>query len=86
MLNCCRPTHLDFTYLDLKYPAATGEMQLLGAIRDYYNHFYGSHITTDNICVFAGGRAAIYATLAFLQQGVKVLVEETEYTPYCMTD
>ena len=76
------PLSIDFTYADLKYPAATGEQVLLNAIRDYYNHFYGSSITTDNICVFAGGRPAIYATLAFLKHNVKVLVEETEYTPY----
>ena len=76
------PTHIDFTYTDLKYPQATGEMPLLAAIRDYYNHFYGANIETGNIAIFAGGRPGIYATLAFLQPGFKVLVEETEYTPY----
>jgi len=76
------PSSVSFTYLDLKYPSATGELDLLNAIRDYYNTFYGSNITTDNIAVFAGGRPAIYATLAFLKKDVKVLIEETEYTPY----
>lgn len=76
------PTHIDFTYKDLKYPQATGEPELLGAIRDYYNHFYGANIATENIAVFAGGRPAIYATLAFLKAEIQVLVEETEYTPY----
>lgn len=76
------PTSISFNYADLKYPSATGEAQLLVAIRDYYNHFYGSTITTDNICIFAGGRPGIYATLSFLKPSVKVLVEETEYTPY----
>ena len=76
------PLNISFTYTDLKYPSATGEVALLNAIRDYYNHFYGSNITTDNIAVFAGGRPAIYATLAFLKEDTTVLVEETEYTPY----
>lgn len=76
------PTHIDFTYVDLKYPQATGEAPLLNAIKDYYNHFYGAKIETSNIAVFAGGRPGIYATLAFLDQAQQILVEETEYTPY----
>src|SRR5579862_4129623 len=76
------PTRIDFTYTDLKYPQATGGQELLVAIRDYYNHFYGATITTDNIAIFAGGRPGIYAILAFLKPEWRVLVEETEYTPY----
>lgn len=76
------PTHIDFTYTDLKYPQATGEAPLLDAIKDYYNHFYGAKIETSNIAIFAGGRPGIYATLAFLDPTMQVLVEETEYTPY----
>ena len=76
------PLSIEFNYADLKYPAATGELPLLSAIRDYYNHFYGTSITTDNVAVFAGGRPGIYNTLAFLLPQFKVLVEETEYTPY----
>ncbi len=76
------PTRIDFTYKDLKYPQATGEPEFLAAIRDYYNHFYGANIGTENIAVFAGGRPGIYATLAFLKPEFQVLVEETEYTPY----
>ena len=55
---------------------------LLKAIRDYYNSFYGSNISVDNIAVFGGGRPAVYATIALLQPDVKVLIEETEYTPF----
>jgi aminotransferase len=66
----------------MKYPSATGVDPLLVAIKDYYNHFYQANIETDNIAVFAGGRPAIYATLAFLKQGHTILVEEIEYTPY----
>ena len=76
------PLNISFSYADLKYPSATGEIELLKAIRDYYNHFYGTNISTDNIAVFAGGRPAIYTTLAFLKEHSTVLVEETEYTPY----
>lgn len=76
------PTSVSFTHADLKYPPATGGAELLNAVRDYYNHFYKSKVTTDNIAIFAGGRPAIYAALSFLQPDVRVLVEETEYTPY----
>ena len=76
------PTSITFSNADLKYPPATGGMELLTAIRDYYNHFYGCQISTDNIAIFAGGRPGIYATLAFLNPDYRVLVEETEYTPY----
>lgn len=76
------PTSISFDYLDLKYPSATGVDPLLNAIKNYYKHFYNANIDTDNIAVFAGGRPAIYSTLAFLKANHTVLVEETEYTPY----
>ncbi len=76
------PTSIEFTHADLKYPQATGGIELLTAVRDYYNHFYGANITTDNVAIFAGGRPGIYATLAFLKPEYRVLIEETEYTPY----
>ncbi|MBL8065002.1 MAG: pyridoxal phosphate-dependent aminotransferase [Chthonomonadaceae bacterium] len=76
------PTSISFSHSDLKYPQATGGIELLTALRDYYNHFYGADVSTDNIAVFAGGRPGIYATLAFLKPEYHVLIEETEYTPY----
>jgi len=76
------PTTVELNHLDLKYPKATGEPPLLAAIADYYNHFYAAGITTDNIAVFAGGRPAIFATLAFLLEDTTIAVEATEYTPY----
>ncbi len=76
------PTRIDFTYQDLKYPQATGGHELLTALRDYYNRFYSANLSTDNIAVFAGGRPGIYTTLAFLKPEFRVIVEETEYTPY----
>ena len=76
------PSSVSFGPTDLKYPAATGVEPLRKAICDYYNHFYGAEITPDNVAIFAGGRPAIFASLMFLQSDVKVLIEETEYTPY----
>jgi len=76
------PSSIEFDAQDLKYPPATGTTALLEAIRDYYNHFYDTDLTTDNIAVFAGGRPALFATLSFLQPEFQILIEETEYTPY----
>ena len=76
------PKSIEFDSVDLKYPKATGEPPLLQAIADYYNHFYDAGITSDNVAVFAGGRPAIFATLAFLLDDTTVALEETEYTPY----
>lgn len=76
------PGSIEFDALDLKYPKATGEPALLEAIANYYRHFYGANISTDNVAVFAGGRPAIFATLAFLLDDTTVALEATEYTPY----
>jgi aminotransferase len=76
------PKSIEIESTDLKYPKATGEPPLLKAIADYYKHFYGAGITSDNVAVFAGGRPAIFATLAFLLDDTTVALEETEYTPY----
>jgi aspartate/methionine/tyrosine aminotransferase len=64
------------------YPKADGQPELKQAIVDYYNSTYGSKITKDNVAIFAGGRPALFAALAFLDEDRTVLVEETEYTPY----
>ena len=76
------PHSVSFEAPDLKYPSATGNPALLEAITDYYNEFYDAGISTDNVCVFAGGRPGIFATIAFLQQQFRIFIEETEYTPY----
>jgi aspartate/methionine/tyrosine aminotransferase len=76
------PASIELTAADLKYPAASGTDPLRSAIASYYNHFYGSKLTADNVAVFAGGRPGIFATLMFLRPDVRVLIEETEYTPY----
>ena len=74
--------NVNFSYADVKYPGVTGDLMLRNAIKDYYNHFYGSNIDADNITVFPGGRPAIYSTLCLLKDKLTILVEETEYTPY----
>jgi aspartate/methionine/tyrosine aminotransferase len=76
------PSSIDLVSTDLKYPKATGELELREAIARYYATFYGADITPDHVAVFAGGRPAIFAILAFLEDGTTVAVEETEYTPY----
>ena len=76
------PSSVEFDWQDLKYPSATGVQPLLEAIRDYYNHFYDAGIETENVAVFAGGRPGILASLLFLHEDIKVIIEETEYTPY----
>ena len=76
------PNSIDLVSTDLKYPKATGENELRQAISDYYNTYYDAGITAENVCVFAGGRPGILATLAFLMPDVSIAIEETEYTPY----
>ncbi len=76
------PTSVDITSEDLMYPKADGQPPLRQAIADYYNHFYDAGITADNVAVFAGGRPALFAILAFLLPDTTVALEATEYTPY----
>ncbi len=76
------PGSIHFDYNDLKYPKATGEIELRAAISNYYNEFYDAGITPEHVAVFAGGRPGIFAVLSFLQQDIPVLIEDTEYTPY----
>jgi aminotransferase len=76
------PTQITFTSSDLKYPTATGQLELTTAICNYYNHFYQTNLQNENICIFAGGRCGIYITLSLLQDSYQILLEEAEYTPY----
>ena len=76
------PSHVALDSTDLKYPTATGNLELRQAIARYYNTFYDAGITEEHVAVFAGGRPGIFATLMFLLEGTTVAVEETEYTPY----
>ena len=76
------PDRIDLVSADLKYPKATGELELRERIAAYYNEHYAAGISPDHVAVFAGGRPGILATLAFLERDVGIAVEETEYTPY----
>jgi len=76
------PDRIAITATDRMYPKADGQPPLRRAIADYYNEFYDAGITPDHVAVFAGGRPALFAVLAFLRDDVTVVVEETEYTPY----
>lgn len=76
------PSTIELVSTDLKYPKATGEIELREAIASYYRTFYGADITADHVAVFAGGRPAIWTILSFLLEGTTIAVEETEYTPY----
>jgi aminotransferase len=76
------PEQINIAATDLKYPKATGEIELREAIANYYNEHYAAGITPENVAVFAGGRPGIFAILAFMEQDIRIAVEETEYTPY----
>ena len=76
------PSTVAIDSFDLRYPSATGSPALLSAIVDYYNEFYDANISTRNVCVFAGGKQGIFATISFLSNDYKVIVEQTEYTTY----
>ncbi len=60
------------TISDLKYPKATGEIELRTAISDYYNEHYNAGITPDNVGVFAGGRTGLMACISFLEKDLKL--------------
>jgi aspartate/methionine/tyrosine aminotransferase len=76
------PSSVQVSSDDLRYPKAWGMPALRTAIADYYNTWYGSSITPENVMVFAGGRPAIIAALLFLDPDITIRVAETEYTPY----
>ncbi len=75
-------SHVALDSTDLKYPTATGNLDLRQALARYYNTFYDAGISEDHVAVFAGGRPGIFTTLMFLLEGTTVVLRETEYTPY----
>ena len=76
------PSRIDIVATDLKYPKATGEIELRETIANYYNEHYAAGITPDHVAIFAGGRPGIFAILAFMEGDICIAVDETEYTPY----
>ena len=76
------PSSVDVTWEDRFYPKAWGHALLRDAIIDYYNTYYGSNITPDNVMVFAGGRPGIYAVLAFLKKNIQIRIGNVEWPAY----
>lgn len=76
------PSSVSFDARDLLYPKPWGAQPLREAIAAYYRDVYGARITAENVMVYPGGRPALLATLLLLRPDVRVLIEETEYTPY----
>ena len=76
------PTQIELGATDLKYPKAWGLPALRKSISEYYNNYYGSEITDENVMIFAGGRPGLIALLMFLQPDIKIRIASTEYTPY----
>jgi aspartate/methionine/tyrosine aminotransferase len=76
------PASVSFGPDDLRYPNASGQIELREALVRYYRTFYGANLTEENIAVFPGGRPGIMAILALLEEDIEITIEETEYTPY----
>ena len=76
------PDRISVSAADLTYPKAWGHVSLRESIASYYRHFYKANVAPENVMVFAGGRAALFATVFLLAKNVRVVIEETEYTPY----
>ena len=76
------PSSIDVTAEDRFYPKAPGHPLLQEAIVDYYNTYYGSNITAENVMIFAGGRPGIYAALAFLKKNIQVRIGNVEWPAY----
>ncbi len=76
------PSSVDVTWEDRFYPKAWGHPLLREAIVNYYNTYYGSEITPDNVMVFAGGRPGIYTVMAFLKQDIQVRIGRVEWPAY----
>lgn len=76
------PSSVEVTPDDRFYPKAWGHPALRQAIVDYYNSYYGSTLTPENVMVFAGGRPGIYSVMAFLKEHVNVSIGNIEWPAY----
>lgn len=76
------PDAVDVTWEDRFYPKAWGHPLLRESIVDYYNTYYGSSITPDNVMIFAGGRPGIYTVLSFLKKDIQVRIGNAEWPAY----
>ena len=76
------PTTVGVSSENLLYPKSWGMPALRERIASYYCKHYGASIDADNVMVFAGGRPALLSVLMFLENGIRVRIASTEYTPY----
>jgi len=76
------PAAVDVTWEDRLYPKAWGHPLLREAIVNYYNTYYGSSITPDNVMIFAGGRPGIYSVLSFLKKDIQIRIGNVEWPAY----
>lgn len=76
------PPAVDVTWEDRFYPKAWGHPLLRETIVDYYNTYYGSNITPDNVMIFAGGRPGLYTVLSFLKKDIQVRIGNVEWPAY----
>ena len=76
------PSAVDVTWEDRFYPKAWGHPLLRETIVDYYNTYYASNISADNIMIFAGGRPGIYTVLSFLKKNIQVRIGNVEWPAY----
>lgn len=76
------PSSVEVTWEDRFYPKAWGHPLLRDAIAGYYNDYYKSKITPENVMVFAGGRPGIFTILAFLNPNVEVRIGNVEWPAY----
>nr|XP_061806006.1 LL-diaminopimelate aminotransferase-like [Nerophis lumbriciformis] len=76
------PASVEVSWQDRFYPKAWGHPLLRETIVDYYNTYYGSNITADNVMIFAGGRPGIYAVLSFLKKDIQVRIGNVEWPAY----
>lgn len=76
------PPSVDVTWEDRFYAKAWGHPLLREAIVAYYNTYYGSSITPDNVMIFAGGRPGIYTVLSLLKKNIQVRIGNVEWPAY----
>ncbi len=83
------PDTVTLSPAERKYPDRWGHAELREAIARYYVELHGASVGPENVIVLGGGRQAIFSVLALHQWQMRaenrtprVVIEETEYTPY----
>ena len=76
------PAAVEVNWEDRFYPKAGGHPLLRETVVDYYNTYYGSSISPDNVMIFAGGRPGIYTVLSFLKKNIQVRIGNVEWPAY----